>query len=95
MTTRPKQYNLRSARLASVQISVKLQLQKEDVMSTEATSSTDTTHQCLVSFDDAGESSINLDELINTGDSDVESDSSTRKCHKFQFSSVVDAGKVE
>ena len=49
-----------------------------------------TMDQCQVSFSESDESYVNLDELVNTIESDVESDVSDRVLHKFENSSVRD-----
>ena len=52
--------------------------------SAEATTSKKTMDQCQVSFSESDESSINLDEFVNTVESDVDSDISDRVFHKLQ-----------
>ena len=71
-----------------MQISVQLQLQPQEGHSAEAMTSTKTMDQCQVSFSESDESSVNLDELVNTAECDVESDVSDRVFHKFENSSV-------
>ena len=91
MTSRPKQYNLRSGRTTSVRIPVQLHLQREGVMATEPRTSTQDTYKCQVSVFDSDESSVNIGELLNQDDSDVESDVFSTKYHRFHNDRVVDA----
>ena len=86
MSARKKQYDLRSNRRTQVQIPVQLQFQPHGTHSPEATTSKKTMDQCQVSFSESDESSINLDELVNTVESDVESDGLDRVCYKFENS---------
>ena len=46
--------------------------------------------QCQVSFSESDESSVNIENLVNTVESDVESDVSGRAYHKFENASVHD-----
>ena len=52
--------------------------------SAEATTSNGTMDQCQVSFSESDKSSINLDDFVNTVESDVDSDVSDRVFHKLQ-----------
>ena len=96
MSARPKQYNLRSGRAASVQIPVKLQLQSEGVSSTETATSTEAMDECQVSVYDSDECNINFDAFLNTAELDEESCNRSDSCSRiFQNSSVVDSENVE
>ena len=94
MSTRRKQYNLRSGRTA-VQISVQLQFQLEEGNSAEATTSMEAMDRCQVSVYNSDKSSIHLDEFVNTVESDVKSDVSGRMFHKFDNRKVNSTGKVD
>ena len=67
---------------------MQLQFQPQEDISAEATTSTEAMDQCQVSFSGLDNSSIDLDELVNTIESDVETDVSDRVCHKFANSNV-------
>ena len=84
MSTKKKQYDLRSGRRRAVQIPVQLQFQTSEDHSAEATTSNGTMDQCQVSFSESDKSSINLDDFVNTVESDVDSDVSDRVFHKLQ-----------
>ena len=86
MSAKKKQYDLWSSRRTAVQIPVQLQFQPHGTQSPEATTSKEAMDQCQVSFSESDESSVNLDELVNTVESDVESDVSDRMFHKFENS---------
>ena len=61
MSTRRKQYDLRSGRRTGVQIPVQLQFQPEQANSGEATTSMEAKDECQVSVYDSDENSINLE----------------------------------
>ena len=84
MSTKKKQFDLRSGKKRAEQIPVQLQLKISEEHLAEATTSTGTMDQCQVSFSESDISSIKLDEFVNTIDSDVESDVSDRVFHKLK-----------
>ena len=83
MTSKPKQYNLRSGKATSVQIPVQLQIQREGVMATEPGTSTQDTDKCQVSVYDSDASSVDIDELVNQSDNDLDSNTPSTKYCKF------------